>query len=73
MSPAATELAHTIKTQRPNTNAWFLVEKGSYSGWVYKHYMILYNPAKNSAVWYKSWADEYHMAQLGQAYTHPGL
>ena len=46
---------------------WFAVEKGERRGWIFKYYLILYNPKQNRAVHYKACYDEYVLIELGSA------
>jgi hypothetical protein len=50
-----------------------VVEKGERQGWIFKYYLLLYNPKKIELAYYKAYHDEYVLMELGVAVTCPSL
>ncbi len=73
METATRSLVDKVNLERDGVNAWFVVEKGERQGWIFKYYLLLYNPKKKELVYYKAYHNEYVLMELEDAITHPSL
>lgn len=73
MKTETKSLVAKINTECCGVDAWFVIEKGERRGWIFKYYLLLYNPKKGELAYYKANHGEYILMELGTATTHPSL
>ena len=73
MKKETRSLIAKIFNEHRGVDAWFVVEKKERQCWIFKYYLLVYNPKKGSLGYYKAWHDEYVLMELGAAVTHLSL